>query len=164
MSHGPNHFACATISLGGYTMVVVTKTLSFDTRGEVEIVDITERVEEKLRESGVVDGIVTVFVKGSTGAVTTLEYEPGLLEDVPKALERLFPKDLEYKHHLMWHDGNGHSHVRAAFLGPSLTIPFKNQKLMTGTWQQVVFLELDNKPRQRNIILQIIGDTKTASS
>jgi secondary thiamine-phosphate synthase enzyme len=138
-------------------MSVVTKELHFDTKGEVEIVDITEKVDGKLRESSIEDGIVTIFVPGSTGAVTTIEYEPGLLLDLPRALERLFPKGIGYEHEYRWHDGNGHSHVRASFLGPSLTVPFRNKKMLLGTWQQVVFIELDNKRRSRRIILQILG-------
>jgi secondary thiamine-phosphate synthase enzyme len=138
-------------------MGVETKELHFDTQGEVEIVDITEKVNGKLRESEIEDGIVTVFVPGATGAITTIEYEPGLLQDLPTALERLFPKGMRYEHEYRWHDGNGHSHVRASFLGPSLTVPFRAKKLMLGTWQQVIFIELDNKRRSRRIILQIIG-------
>jgi len=138
-------------------MSVVTKELHFDTKGEVEIVDITERVNNKLRESNIEDGTVTIFVPGSTGAVTTIEYESGLLRDLPGALERLFPKGIEYEHEYRWHDGNGHSHVRASFLGPSMTVPFKNKQMLLGTWQQVVFIELDNKRRSRRIILQILG-------
>ena len=138
-------------------MVVETKELQFDTRGEVEIIDITGEVNSKLRESGIENGIVTIFVPGSTGAVTTIEYESGLLHDLPNALERLFPRDINYEHEYRWHDGNGHSHVRASFIGPSLTVPFRNKKLMLGTWQQVVFIELDNKRRSRRLILQIIG-------
>ena len=142
---------------GEREMSVVTKELQFDTRGEVEMVDITEKVNSKLRESGIEDGTVTIFVPGATGAVTTIEYEPGLLDDFPDALERLFPKGIDYEHELRWHDGNGHSHVRASFLGPSLTVPFGNKKMLLGTWQQVVFIELDNKRRSRRIILQILG-------
>jgi len=138
-------------------MSVVTEELHFDTKGEVEIVDITDKVNSKLRESSIKDGIVTIFVPGSTGAVTTIEYEPGLLQDLPAALERLFPKGIDYAHELRWHDGNGHSHIRASFLGPSLTVPFRNNKMLLGTWQQVVFVELDNKRRSRRIILQIVG-------
>jgi len=123
----------------------------------VQIIDITDIVNRALDESEIENGIVTVFVPGSTAAVTTIEYEPGLLKDLPAALERLFPKDIQYEHEKRWHDGNGHSHVRAAFLGPSLTIPFRNKRMMLGTWQQLVFVELDNKPRSRRIILQIIG-------
>lgn len=138
-------------------MSVVMKELHFDTRGEVDIIDITENVNGALRESDIEDGIVTIFVPGATGAVTTIEYEPGLLQDLPAALERLFPKGIEYEHEYRWHDGNGHSHVRASFLGPSLTVPFRNKTLMLGTWQQVVFVELDNKRRSRRVILQIMG-------
>ena len=138
-------------------MSVATKELHFDTQGEVEIIDITEKVNSKLRESSIEDGIVTIFVPGATGAVTTIEYEPGLLQDLPSALERLFPKGIGYEHEYRWHDGNGHSHVRASILGPSLTVPFHDQRLMLGTWQQVVFIELDNKRRSRRIILQIKG-------
>jgi secondary thiamine-phosphate synthase enzyme len=124
-------------------MSVVTKELNLSTNGEVEIVDITEEVN--------------IFVPGSTGAVTTIEYESGLLKDLPDALERLFPKGIEYEHQKRWHDGNGHSHIRASFLGPSLNVPFRNGKMMLGTWQQVIFVELDNKRRSRRIILQILG-------
>ncbi|MDI6886660.1 MAG: secondary thiamine-phosphate synthase enzyme YjbQ [archaeon] len=138
-------------------MSVETKELHFSTQGEVEIIDITEKVNRALRESDIEDGIVTIFVPGSTGAVTTIEYESGLLKDLPNALERLFPKGIAYEHEYRWHDGNGHSHVRASFLGPSLTVPFKDKKLMLGTWQQVVFIELDNKRRSRRVILQILG-------
>ncbi len=138
-------------------MVVVTKEVHLRTEGEVQIIDITDIVNRALDESEIENGIVTVFVPGSTAAVTTIEYEPGLLKDLPAALERLFPKDIQYEHEKRWHDGNGHSHVRAAFLGPSLTIPFRNKRMMLGTWQQLVFVELDNKPRSRRIILQIIG-------
>jgi len=136
---------------------VVTKELHFDTQGEVEIVDITEKVNRELRSSDIEAGIVTIFVPGATGAVTTIEYEPGLLQDLPTALERLFPKGIAYEHEYRWHDGNGHSHVRASFLGPSLTVPFNDKTLLLGTWQQIVFIELDNKRRSRRIILQILG-------
>jgi len=139
-------------------MQVVTKELQFTTKGEVEIIDLTGKVNTAVRASGVKDGIVTIFVPGATGAVTTIEYEPGLLHDLLAALERLFPRGLEYEHEMRWHDGNGHSHVRAAFLGPSLTVPFKDQQLMLGTWQQTVFVELDNRPRSRRVILQIMGE------
>jgi secondary thiamine-phosphate synthase enzyme len=138
-------------------MSVETKELHFDTQGEVEIVDITEKVNRELRASDIEAGIVTIFVPGATGAVTTIEYEPGLIQDLPTALERLFPKGIAYEHEYRWHDGNGHSHVRASFLGPSLTVPFNDKTLLLGTWQQVIFIELDNKRRSRRIILQILG-------
>jgi secondary thiamine-phosphate synthase enzyme len=99
-----------------------------------------------------------VFVAGSTAAVTTVEYEPGLVADMHEAMDRLYPKDLEYEHHLRWGDGNGHSHVRASFLGPSLSVPVVDGRLLLGTWQQIVFMELDNKPRTREVFVQIVGD------
>ncbi|MHA2495080.1 MAG: secondary thiamine-phosphate synthase enzyme YjbQ [Candidatus Hodarchaeales archaeon] len=104
------------------------------------------------------DGTVTVFIPGATGAITTIEYEPGLLKDFPAALDRLFPKDLYYYHHETWNDGNGHSHVRAAMLSPSLTIPFSKRKLILGTWQQVIFVELDTRARTRRLSLTFIGE------
>ena len=139
-------------------MSVVTKVLAFQTRGEVELVDLTAQINGALRETDIEAGIVTIFVPGATGAVTTIEYEPGLLQDLPDALERLFPKAIEYQHELRWHDGNGHSHIRAAFLGPSLTVPFKDQSMLLGTWQQVIFVELDVRRRSRRVILQIMGE------
>lgn len=139
-------------------MTVETKKISFSTQGEVQIMDITDMVQRAISESKSTNGIVTVFVPGATGAVTTIEYEPGLLNDFPRILERISPKNLDYEHELRWHDGNGHSHCRASLLGPSLTVPFTQKKLMLGTWQQIVFVELDVRPRKRNVILQIIGE------
>jgi len=139
-------------------MVVVTKEIRVQTRGECDIVDLTDKVQEAVWGSGLKDGVVTVFVGGSTAAITTIEYEPGLLQDLPAALERIAPKNVEYKHEEMWHDGNGHSHVRASILGPSLVVPFKDRRLYLGTWQQIVLVELDIRARSRNIILQILGE------
>lgn len=136
----------------------MTKQLSFDTRGEGDIIDVSGMVSEAVSESGVKDGIVTVFVPGSTGALTTIEYEPGLLIDLPNTLERIAPKSLMYEHEKRWHDGNGHSHVRASLIGPSLTIPVVKGRLTLGTWQQIVFLELDVRSRKRRLILQMIGE------
>jgi secondary thiamine-phosphate synthase enzyme len=109
-------------------------------------------------ESTLKNGIITVFVPGSTGALTTIEYEPGLLQDLPNALERLASKKLMYEHEKRWHDGNGHSHVRASIMGPSITVPFVDGRLTLGTWQQLVFVELDVRRRKRNLILQIVGE------
>ncbi|MEM2865349.1 MAG: secondary thiamine-phosphate synthase enzyme YjbQ, partial [Candidatus Bathyarchaeia archaeon] len=117
-----------------------------------------DMVQRAVYESGLENGIVTIFVSGSTGALTTIEYEPGLLRDLPEALERIAPRDIPYEHEKRWHDGNGHSHVRASLLGPSLTVPFINRRLALGTWQQIIFIELDVRPRSRNLILQIIGE------
>lgn len=139
-------------------MVIKTTTLKIKSKGENDIIDITQETENAIEESYIKDGIVTLFVSGSTGALTTIEYEPGLLNDFPKMLDRLVPKDIEYGHEKMWHDGNGHSHVRASLLGPSLTVPFKDKKLMLGTWQQIVFLELDTRSRNRNLVFQIVGE------
>jgi len=135
-----------------------SETISVSTKGETDIINITDDVSKIVEKSGMKNGIGCVFVPGSTGAITTIEYEPGLLQDLPKALERLFPKNIEYKHHETWHDGNGHSHVRASIIGPSLAVPIKNGKLILGTWQQIVFVELDVRKRKREIIVQIVGE------
>jgi len=103
-------------------------------------------------------GVAVLFVPGSTGAITTIEYEPGLLADLPIALERLAPKDASYEHEKRWHDGNGHSHIRASTIGPDLSVPFRDKKLTLGTWQQIVFLELDVRPRDRTVIVQLVGE------
>ncbi|MEM3387253.1 MAG: secondary thiamine-phosphate synthase enzyme YjbQ [Nitrososphaerales archaeon] len=139
-------------------MQIVTKEIHIQTKGECDIVDLTDRAQEAIKSSGLENGLLTIFVVGSTAAVTTIEYEPGLLKDLPAMLERVAPKNIEYRHEEMWHDGNGHSHVRASLLGPSLVIPFRNQRLCLGTWQQIVLIELDIRARARNIILQILGE------
>ena len=139
-------------------MTVKTKQLSIHTRGEGDILDVTGAVAEAVVETKLKNGIVTVFVPGSTGALTTIEYEPGLLKDFPNMLERIAPKNLVYEHEKRWHDGNGHSHVRASLIGPSLTVPFANGRLTLGTWQQIIFMELDVRSRGRNLILQIMGE------
>jgi secondary thiamine-phosphate synthase enzyme len=120
--------------------------------------NITRETEDAVKASRLQDGIVTIFVSGSTAAVTTIEYEPGLKKDFPKMLARIAPREIEYEHDNTWHDGNGHSHVRASLIGPSLTVPFKSRNLMLGTWQQIVLIEMDIRPRQRNIVLQMIGE------
>jgi len=122
------------------------------------MIDITGEVQQILKSTDVNDGVVTLFVAGSTGALTTIEYEPGLLYDFPAMLERVAPKGIVYEHEKRWHDGNGHSHVRASLIGPSLAVPFNDQRLTLGTWQQIVFIELDTRSRRREIILQIIGE------
>ncbi|MGZ5539458.1 MAG: secondary thiamine-phosphate synthase enzyme YjbQ [Halobacteriota archaeon] len=132
--------------------------IQLDTLGGVQIIDITNHVQELLAKSQLNDGLATVFVPGSTASVTTIEYEPGLIADIKKALDRIAPRDGHYEHDQRWHDGNGHSHVRAAFLKPSVAIPFSNKTLMLGTWQQLVFIELDVRPRNRTIVVQLMGD------
>ena len=137
--------------------MIITRYLEFETKiGEVR--DITDEVQKALQSTDLVAGVVTVFVPGATGAVTTIEYEDGLVADLGDALERIAPQAIDYAHNQRWHDGNGHSHIRATLLGPSLTVPFAMQKLMLGTWQQIVFLELDNRPRHRKVIVQIMGE------
>jgi len=122
------------------------------------MIDLTKTVEDFLKESKLSTGTVTVFVCGSTGSIITIEFEPGLISDFPDMLNRIIPKELDYGHEKMWHDGNGHSHVKASLIGPSLTIPFVDKKLCLGTWQQVVFLELDTRSRNRSLVLQIMGE------
>jgi secondary thiamine-phosphate synthase enzyme len=139
-------------------MQIVTRTIFLRSEGEGDIVDITLETSEILTQSKLKDGIVTIFVSGSTAALTTIEYEPGLRQDFPNMLSRIVPRNIEYQHEKMWHDGNGHSHVKASLIGPSLTIPFKDATLMLGTWQQIVFLEMDVNKRERNLILQMMGE------
>jgi secondary thiamine-phosphate synthase enzyme len=139
-------------------MAVITKTLRVKTKGEDDIVDISKQTSKAVENSGIKNGTVTIFVSGSTAALTTIEYEPGLLSDLPKMLERIVPKNIDYGHEQMWHDGNGHSHVRASLVGPSLTVPFSNGNLMLGTWQQIVLLELDTRSRERDLVLQMVGE------
>jgi len=138
-------------------MDVITKSIKVQSRGENDIIDLTEKISEKINELQMSNGIVTVFVTGSTGAITTIEYEPGLLKDFPDMLSRIAPNEQNYEHEQMWHDGNGRSHVKASLIGASLTIPFNDKSLSLGTWQQVVFVELDTRGRERSILLQIIG-------
>ncbi len=139
-------------------MAVVTKTLSFQSKGRDDMIDITSSVQDALTSSRLTSGIVTVFVPGSTASVTTIEYEPGLLKDFPRAMEKLAPREAHYDHDARWGDGNGHSHVRASTIGPSLVVPFQNGRLMLGTWQQIVFVDFDNRPRARNVIVQAMGE------
>lgn len=142
----------------GECMSVVTEHLSLRSKGEADIIDITDEVAKAVRTTGLRKGIITIFVPGSTGAVTTIEYEPGLTKDFPAMLGRVAPRGIPYEHEKRWHDGNGHSHVRASFIGPSLTVPFRDGQLTLGTWQQVVFVELDIHPRSRELVLQIVGE------
>lgn len=139
-------------------MVVVTKNISLDMQAETGIADITGEVQKAVLESELRDGVVTVFAVGSTGAVSTLEYEPGLLEDIPRALEVIAPSGIDYEHHKTWHDDNGKSHVRSTFIGSSLSVPFIDGKLTLGTWQQIIIMNLDTSPRRRKVILQVMGE------
>lgn len=139
-------------------MTVTTNLIKIHSRGENDMIDLTEKISDFVKKSGISHGIVTVFVSGSTGSIITIEYEPGLIKDFPEMLNRIAPRDLDYGHEKMWHDGNGHSHVKASLVGPSLTVPFNDGKLCLGTWQQIVFVELDTRSRSRDLIIQIIGE------
>jgi secondary thiamine-phosphate synthase enzyme len=136
---------------------VISKTIQLSSKGQDDVIDITKQVSNIVKDSNIENGTVTIFVAGSTAAVTTIEYEPGLINDFPQMLSRIIPKNIEYEHDNTWHDGNGHSHVRASLVGPSLTVPIINGKLTLGTWQQIVLLEMDTRPRNRNLILQIMS-------
>jgi secondary thiamine-phosphate synthase enzyme len=138
---------------------VETRSFEVSSKGEDEVVDITRPVREAVAGSGLSDGVTTVFVVGSTAAITTMEFEPGLVEDFPAMLDRAAPrKGVEYEHQRRWHDGNGHSHVKASLVGPSLSIPFVDRELVLGEWQQVVLVELDVRPRTRKVVVQVMGE------
>ena len=139
-------------------MKVSDRTIEISTNGENDIVNLTEVTARVIEDNKIKNGIVTVFVVGSTAAITTIEYESGLKDDFPNMLSRIAPKNIEYEHDNTWHDGNGHSHVRASLIGPSITIPLKNGHLALGLWQQIVLLEMDTRPRERKIIIQVIGE------
>lgn len=138
--------------------MVHTGRISLSTKGFFHILDITGEVSRILVESGLKNGLVTVFCPGSTGAVTSIEYEDGVLNDLQRVLERLVPSNMPYEHDKRWGDGNGFSHVRAALMKPSLTIPLVEESLTLGTWQQIVFIDFDNRERRRDLIVQIVGD------
>lgn len=139
-------------------MPTKTEKISLSTKGFTDIHDITPQVRTALKKVGLQDGTVTVFVSGSTAGVTTIEYEPGLLKDLPAAFEKLAPMNIRYHHDDTWGDGNGYAHVRAALLGASLVVPFEYGNLLLGTWQQIVLIDFDNRPRRREIVLQFVGE------
>jgi len=138
--------------------MVTTTTLSLQTRGNGDASDITGAVAKAVAESGVRSGVVTLFCPGSTSALTTIEYEAGALADLNRLFDEIVPPDRQYRHNERWGDGNGHSHVRAALLGPSLSVPFVERTLTLGTWQQIVHIDFDVRPRHRQIVVQIVGD------
>ncbi|GAH71680.1 unnamed protein product [marine sediment metagenome] len=138
--------------------MVVTKKISLQSKGHCDIIDITPQVEQKLGETDISDGTVTLFVTGSTAGITTIEFESGLLSDFQGMWERNVPTDIPYKHDRAWGEGNGYSHVRASLLGASLVIPFSDKRLALGTWQQIVLVDFDNRPRSRQITVQIMGE------
>ena len=139
-------------------MTVETKIIKIQSKKENDMIDLTDKISKFISNTKICSGIVTIFVQGSTGSIITIEYEPGLIKDFPNMLSRIAPTDINYGHEEMWHDGNGHSHVKASLVGPSLTVPFNDNKLCLGTWQQIVFVELDTRNRNRDILLQIIGE------
>ena len=137
---------------------VHTAKITLNTRGHDDTHDLTEAVADAVRKSNMTAGTVTVFCPSSTSALTTIEYEPGALADLKRAFDEIAPAGREYRHNERWHDGNGHSHLRAALLGPSLTIPFVDGRLTLGTWQQIVFIDFDVKPRRRELVVQVMGE------
>ncbi len=139
-------------------MRVITKELSYNSRGNTDIIELSTDLEKLLGEQEIDSGLMTVFVVGSTAGITTIEYENGLVEDFQKMFERLMPQNIRYAHDDKWHDGNGHAHIRASLLGPSCLIPLVKHKLCLGTWQQVILVDFDNRPRKRKIIVQIMGE------
>ncbi|HSD65762.1 MAG TPA: secondary thiamine-phosphate synthase enzyme YjbQ [Vicinamibacteria bacterium] len=139
-------------------MALVTDSVAVSTRGDSHMIDLTARVQEIVRRHGFREGQALVFVSGSTAGLTTVEFEPGLQKDLPAAFERLAPRGMGYAHEETWHDDNGHAHVRASFLGPSLAVPFADGRLLLGTWQQIVLLDFDTRPRRRDIVVQLSGE------
>ncbi|RJP72286.1 MAG: YjbQ family protein [Ignavibacteriales bacterium] len=138
-------------------MEIKTNYIERQTKGYNDIIDITAEVQEIISDSGFTEGSVLLFVVGSTGALTTIEYEPGLKKDLPELMERLIPSNKTYHHDNTWHDGNGYAHLRASLQGPSLTIPFSNSQLILGTWQQIILIDYDNRPRKRKVVVQLTG-------
>ncbi|MGZ3559607.1 MAG: secondary thiamine-phosphate synthase enzyme YjbQ [Thermodesulfobacteriota bacterium] len=138
--------------------MIHSETISLSTKGFGDILDITHHVDAMIDRSRIENGLVTVFCPGSTGAVTTIEYESGVLRDLQRAIEKIVPSDIPYEHDRRWGDGNGFSHVRAALMKPSLSIPMVKGRLALGTWQQIVFIDFDNRKRERNILIQVIGE------
>ncbi len=138
--------------------MVITRRIGLQTKGHCDIIDITPQVEQQVAETDISNGTATIFVAGSTAGISTIEFEPGLLSDFQSMWGRIIPKDIPYKHDQRWGDGNGYSHVCASLLGSSLVVPFSERKLALGTWQQIVLVDFDNRPRSRQIIVQIMGD------
>ncbi len=138
--------------------MVITRKISLQSKGHTDIIDITPQVTKQIAQAEITSGTVTVFVTGSTAGVTTIEFEPGLIEDFKAMWERTIPQNIPYNHDRAWGDGNGHSHLRASLLGASLVVPFVDKHLLLGTWQQLVLVDFDNRARSRQIVLQIMGE------
>jgi secondary thiamine-phosphate synthase enzyme len=140
--------------------MIFSETIPLSTKGFSDILDITHHVDAVIARTKIENGLVTVFCPGSTGAVTTIEYESGVLKDLQKAIEKIVPSNIPYEHDRRWGDGNGFSHVRAALMKPSLTVPLIKRRLALGTWQQIVFIDFDNRRRDRNILVQVMGEPR----
>jgi secondary thiamine-phosphate synthase enzyme len=138
--------------------MIATDIIALNTKGFTDVIDITGRITKIVEQLGVQNGLVTIFCSGSTGGITTIEFESGVINDLKKAIEKIAPSNISYEHDKRWGDGNGFSHVRAALMKPSLTIPVVKGKLALGTWQQIVFMDFDNRERDRKIVVQIIGE------
>ena len=138
--------------------MIVNKRIQFQTQGNAQIIDITDQVICILRDSGLKNGTITLFTPSSTSGLTTTEYESGAIHDLQQLFDRIAPPSLDYRHNQRWGDGNGHAHARHALLGPSLTVPFVEGQMTLGTWQQIIFVDFDNRPRSRTLVLQIMGD------
>ncbi|HLG31470.1 MAG TPA: secondary thiamine-phosphate synthase enzyme YjbQ [Ignavibacteriaceae bacterium] len=145
---------------GMNTIELETHSISIKTQGNCDIIDITSKAKELISKHGFTEGNIILFAGGSTAGITTIEYEPGLLKDYPKFFDRIAPMNVNYEHDNTWHDGNGHSHIRASIQGASLTVPFSNGSLLLGAWQQIIFIDFDNRPRRREITIQITGKKK----
>lgn len=140
------------------SMTIQNDSLTLETKGNCDIIDITKRLSLLLEKHKMKTGHAVLFVTGSTAGLTTIEYEPGLKRDFEELMERIIPQNARYFHEDTWNDGNGHSHIRASLIGPSLTIPFNNGEFLLGTWQQVIFIDFDNRPRNRTLVVQFVGD------
>ncbi len=139
-------------------MMVINKTIPVQTKGNCDMIDITPQIAKEISYAGISNGVAAIFICGSTAGITTIEYEEGLISDFKAMWERNVPKNTTYQHDSRWGDGNGFSHVRASLLGPSLVVPFVNKKMALGTWQQIIVVDFDNRPRSREIILQMLGE------
>jgi secondary thiamine-phosphate synthase enzyme len=148
----------STVQVRNSGFRVATRNLRVHTQGDGDVLDVTRAIQERISDTGLKRGTVTIFVQGSTAALTTVEYEPGLISDLRNLFERIAPSNLNYQHDERWHDNNGHSHVRAALLGPSLTVPFNDGYMTLGTWQQIVLVDFDNRPRHRELVVQVMGE------
>jgi secondary thiamine-phosphate synthase enzyme len=132
--------------------------IDLETTGETDILDITGLAQDRVLKSAIENGSMVAFISGSTAALTTIEYEPGVVNDLRRAIDRIAPRDIGYEHDRRWGDGNGYAHVRASLLGPSLVVPVRNQRLLLGTWQQIVLIDFDNRPRTRRVLVQVMGE------